>query len=97
MWKYFGTFVNAVAVLAGGGIGLILRHRGNRNAGTRDPLPDTMMFCLGLCTIFASLSGLTGVESGAQAIVVVASMVIGLLIGYALRLNDLSARWATAW
>ena len=88
MWKYFGTFVNAVAVLAGGGIGLILRHRGNRNAGTREPLPDTMMFCLGLCTIFASLSGLTGVESGAQAIVVVASMVIGLLIGYALRLND---------
>ena len=88
MWKYFGTFVNAVAVLAGGGIGLILRHRGNRNAGTRETLPDTMMFCLGLCTIFASLSGLTGVESGAQAIVVVASMVIGLLIGYALRLND---------
>ncbi len=88
MWKYFGTFVNALAVVIGGCIGLVLRHHGGRNTGTREPLPDTMMFCLGLCTAFASLSGLLGVESGAQAIVVVASMVLGLLIGYALRLND---------
>ena len=84
MWKYFGTFVNALAVVCGGSIGLALRGRGKRaqSASKRDPLPGTMMACLGLCTIFAAASGLLSPQSGAQAIVVVASMVLGLLIGY---------------
>lgn len=91
MWKYFGTFVNALTVIMGSSIGLALRRRsarGGERKSVRDPLPDTMMCCLGLCTIFAAASGLLGVESGAQAIVVVASMVAGLLIGYALRIDD---------
>lgn len=91
MWKYFGTIINAIAVIGGGCIGLCLRRHGNGNrkdASGRAPLPDTMMHCLGLCTIFASASGLLGVESGAQAIIVVASMVLGLLLGYWLRLDD---------
>ena len=90
MWKYFGTFVNALTVIGGSCIGLCLRRRGNgaqRDSG-RAPLPDTMMSCLGLCTIFAAASGLLGVESGVQAIIVVASMVLGLLLGYWLRLDD---------
>ena len=90
MWKYFGTFVNALTVIGGSCIGLCLRRRGSgaqRGSG-RDPLPDTMMSCLGLCTIFAAASGLLGVESGVQAIIVVASMVLGLLLGYWLRLDD---------
>ena len=89
MWKYFGTFVNAFTVICGSSIGLVLRRRGTAAAsGKRDPLPDTMMMCLGLCTIFAAASGLLSPESGVQAIIVVASMVLGLLIGYALRLDD---------
>lgn len=91
MWKYFGTFVNAITVLCGSGIGLYLRRRGKNAAGKtsgREPLPDTMMACLGLCTIFAAASGLLSPESGVQAIIVVASMVLGLLIGYGLRLDD---------
>ena len=91
MWKYFGTLVNALTVILGGAIGLTLRRRGGRAdnpAARRAPLPDTMMPCLGLCTVFAAASGLLGLESGAQAIVVVVSMVLGLLIGYALRLDD---------
>ena len=91
MWKYFGTFVNVLTVLLGGAIGLTLRARGSRPRSAdsgRASLPDTMMPCLGLCTVFAAASGLLGVESGAQAIVVVASMVLGLLISYALRLDD---------
>ncbi|MDO5322482.1 MAG: DUF554 domain-containing protein [Clostridia bacterium] len=90
MWKYFGTFVNALAVICGGSIGLALRTRGKRSqtASKRDPLPGTMMACLGLCTIFAAASGLLSPESGKQAIVVVVSMVLGLLVGYALRLDD---------
>lgn len=90
MWKYFGTFVNCLTVIAGGLIGLAIRHRSanGKSAAKREPLPQTMMFCLGLCTIFAAASGLLGVESGVQAIIVVVSMVAGLLIGYALRLDD---------
>ncbi len=89
MWKYFGTFVNTFTVVLGSAIGLLLRRRGaGKTASTRAPLPDTMMMCLGLCTIFAAASGVIGVESGVQAIVVVASMVLGLLIGYWLRIDD---------
>lgn len=91
MWKYFGTFVNVITVLAGSSIGLMLRRRsagGSKKAVARESLPDTMMACLGLCTIFAAASGLLGVESGVQAIIVVASMVLGLLIGYGLRIDD---------
>ena len=90
MWKYFGTFVNAITVLCGSSLGLYLRRRGSKNASAsgREPLPDAMMMCLGLCTVFAAASGLLSPESGTQAIIVVASMVLGLLIGYALRLDD---------
>jgi len=90
MWKYFGTFVNVLTVVAGSCLGLVLRRRGagSSKSSLREPLPDTMMGCLGLCTIFAAASGLLEVESGVQAIIVVASMVLGLLIGYAVRLDD---------
>ena len=90
MWKLFGTLVNVFTVVLGGMIGLALRRRGKSaaKANARAPLPETMMGCLGFCTIFAAMSGLIGVESGVQAIICVSSMVLGLLIGYALRLDD---------
>ena len=94
MWKYFGVLFNTLTVLLGGGLGLVLRTRkGSTSGGSdgmppREPLPDVMMVCLGFCTIFASVSGLVGVESGAQALIVVFSMAAGLLIGWALRLDD---------
>lgn len=90
-WKYFGTFINALTVIIGSGAGLLLRHRNSRGIkkeNMRETLPEAMMGCLGLCTIFAAASGLLGVESGSQAIIVVASMVLGLLIGYGLRIDD---------
>lgn len=94
MWKYFGVFVNMLTVLLGGGLGLVLRARkslpssGLDGMPPREALPDVMMVCLGFCTVFASVSGITGVESGAQALIVVFSMAAGLLIGWALRLDD---------
>lgn len=89
MWKYFGTLVNVGTVLLGSALGLWLRKRAAKGSGTagQSPLTEAMMPCLGLCTVFAGVSGLNGVESGAQAIVVVASMVLGLLLGYGLRLD----------
>ncbi len=90
MWKYFGVFFNTATVLMGSGLGLVLRKRNaGRSADSgREPLPDVMMVCLGFCTIFAAASGLIGVENGAQALIVVFSMAAGLLIGWALRIDD---------
>ena len=90
MWKYFGVLCNTATVLAGSGLGLLLRRRagGGTGASTREDLPGTMMTCLGFCTIFAAVSGFLGVETGAQALIVVFSMAAGLLIGWLLRLDD---------
>lgn len=97
MWKYFGVILNTITVLMGSGFGLYLRRR-SRKAKTvppssgklppREELSTAMMVCLGFCTIFAAVGGLTGVESGTQALVVVGSMVVGFLIGWALRIDD---------
>ncbi len=98
MWKYFGVFCNVFTVLLGGTLGLLLRRRSRRGPAARgkkegkfpprENLPDAMMVCLGFCTVFAAASGVIGVQSGAQALIVVASMAGGLLIGWALRLDD---------
>ena len=89
MWKYFGVLCNTGTVLLGCCLGLFLRTRsGKAGSGGRESLPEVMMVCLGFCTIFAAASGLLGVESGVQALIVVFSMASGLLIGWALRLDD---------
>ena len=95
MWKYFGVLANVATVLLGGSLGLLLRARSGkapaRKAGKfppREELPQTMMVCLGFCTVFAAASGIVGVQSGAQALICVASMAAGLLIGWWLRLDD---------
>lgn len=99
MWKYFGVFCNVITVLLGSGLGLVLRARTAKAAPAeaadpgkklppREDLPGVMMTCLGFCTIFAAASGLLGIENGVQALISVASMVAGLLIGWALRIDD---------
>ena len=99
MWKYFGVFCNVATVVLGCCLGLFIRSRSRRGntrpaavaegaLPAREHLPEVMMTCLGFCTVFAAASGLLGVESGAQALICVASMVAGLLIGWALRLDD---------
>lgn len=101
MWKYFGVFCNVATVLIGCCLGLFLRSRAagkpaaeeNAVFPPRESLPEVMMVCLGFCTIFAAASGIIGVESGTQALIVVGSMAIGFLIGWALRIDDHLNLW----
>ena len=97
MWRYFGVLCNTLTVLLGGSLGLFLRARSGRaltgaakngKLPPREDLSAAMMVCLGFCTISAAVGGLVGVESGEQALVVVVSMVLGFLLGWALRLDD---------
>ena len=103
MWKFFGVFVNMATVLAGCVLGMILRRRAagrdqapaadKKGLPPRESLPEVMMTCLGFCTVFAAASGLLGLESGVQALIVVASMAGGLLIGWAIRIDDRLNLW----
>ena len=103
VWKYFGVFANVATVLLGGGLGLLLLRRsgspaqqGKGKYPPREKLPQTMMVCLGFCTVFAAASGIIGVQSGVQALICVSSMAAGLLLGWWLRLDDLLNRLGDA-
>ena len=101
MWKYFGVMANVITVLLGGSLGLFLRRRtgGAKKPGKfppRENLPDAMMACLGFCTVFAAASGIIGVESGVQALITVASMAAGLLLGWLARIDDRLGRLGDA-
>jgi len=64
--------VNAIAIIIGSLIGLLLKK------GIPKRLTDSVMKALGLCTIFI---GITGLLKGENVLVLIASMVLGTLIG----------------
>lgn len=78
-----GTIVNAAAVLAGGGIGLVLR------GGLKKRYQDIMMQALGLATIFVGLTGalqgMLTVQDGRLVsqgtLLLVLSMTLGAMAG----------------
>jgi uncharacterized membrane protein YqgA involved in biofilm formation len=78
-----GTLVNTAAVLAGGGIGLVLKH------GLRPQLQKTIMQAMGMATIFIGVSGtlqqMLKVTDGALEVngtmLLILSLIIGGIIG----------------
>lgn len=73
MFGMLGTVVNTIAVLIGGAIGLLFKR------AIPQRLSDTVFKGLGLCTLFI---GVTGVfQEGVNTLVVIASVVIGAVIG----------------
>lgn len=74
-----GTWVNVAAILAGGGIGLLLKK------GLPKRLADTLMKALGLCTLYI---GISGCLAGENTLVLILSMVFGTFIGEGLDLDD---------
>ena len=85
-----GTIVNVTAVLAGGGIGLLLR------GGIKERFQTILMQALGLSTVLVGISGtlkeMFVVEEGSVSIqgtmLVILSLVLGAFVGEGCRLED---------
>ena len=73
------VFVNAGAVVAGSCIGLLLKK------GIPERLSDMLMKALGLCTLYI---GISGALKGENTIILIVSMVVGVLIGEGIDLDD---------
>ena len=70
--------VNALAVIVGSLIGLLLKK------GIPERLTDAIMKALGLCVIFI---GIKGILNGENTLLIIISMVLGTLIGEGLNLD----------
>ena len=88
MHSMIGTIVNTVAVLVGSVIGLLFKK------AIPQRLSDTVFKGLGLCTIFIGITGIF--QKGTNTLVIIASVVIGAILGEALdldkRINNLG-KW----
>ncbi|MBQ4086684.1 MAG: DUF554 domain-containing protein [Clostridia bacterium] len=73
-----GTFVNTIAVLIGGSIGLILKK------GLPERVADTVMKGIGLCVIYI---GIDGCLEGSNALITIISAAVGAVIGELLDLD----------
>ncbi|MCD8249542.1 MAG: DUF554 domain-containing protein [Lachnospiraceae bacterium] len=88
--KGLGTIINVLAVLAGGGIGLVVR------GGMKQRYQDIMMQALGMATIFVgivgALQGMLTVEDGSLGsqgtLLLVLSLTIGGLVGEFLNIEE---------
>ena len=82
-----GLLVDAVSIIAGSFIGLLLKK------GISKKISDAIMIGIGLCVVYMGITGLTG-EVG--TILLLFSVIIGTLIGTAIdidaRINALALR-----
>ncbi len=80
-----GVIVNVLAVLFGGGIGMLIKK------GIPERVSDAMMKGLGLCTLYI---GWSGALKGSNTLVLILSMAIGIVIGEGLTLDARLNRFA---
>lgn len=74
-----GTIVNVIAVILGSSIGLILKK------GIPQRFSDSIMKAVALCVLYI---GIDGCLKGENTLITIISMVLGVLIGELLRLDD---------
>ncbi len=74
-----GTWVNCIAVVLGGGIGLIAKR------GISENLNKSIMGALALCVLYIGISGALECQN---ILIVILSMVIGTIIGEGLDLDE---------
>lgn len=77
--KLTGTIVNAIAVVVGSSIGLLLKK------GIPERFSDSIMKAVALCVIYI---GIDGVLKGENVLITIISMVVGVILGEALKLDD---------
>ena len=74
-----GTIINAGAILAGGLLGCLLRR------GLPAKLKEVLLYGMGLCVL---LIGIKGALKTANEMILIVSVVLGGLTGYALHIED---------
>lgn len=74
-----GAVVNALAVFAGGTLGLLLKK------GLPERMGDSIMKGLSLCVIYI---GISGAFEGENVLIAIVSMAVGTVIGELLNLNE---------
>ncbi len=74
-----GTIVNTASIIIGSIIGLVFKQ------ALSEKMADTLMKGLGLCTLFI---GISGSLKGENTILLILSMVLGILIGEGIDLED---------
>jgi len=86
-----GSIVNAIGIIAGGSVGLLLHKLMQK--GIPDRFSDRVMKGLGLCTIYIAFGSLL---DGSKPLVTILSMVLGALIGETLDLDGKLNRLSTS-
>lgn len=74
-----GVIVNTVLIVAGSLIGLLCKK------GLPQKLIDSVMMGLGVCVVYI---GITGALKGRQTLLIIVSMVLGIIIGTAVDIDD---------
>jgi len=74
-----GTIVNTITVIIGASIGLLLKK------GIPERISDAMMKGIGLCSLFI---GISGSLKGENTLILIISMVVGVLIGEGIDLDE---------
>jgi uncharacterized membrane protein YqgA involved in biofilm formation len=76
-----GVLVNALAILAGGSVGLLAKK------GIPEKITNAIMTAIALCVIYIGVSGML---KGENTLVLIVSMVLGTAVG---TLLDLERAW----
>lgn len=92
---FSGTVINAIGIVAGGAIGVLLSGLLERHERLKK-IPDAMMRAVGLCVMYIGISGMLSGMSGAGDVfgdfgflIAIGCIALGTLIGELIGIDDL--------
>ncbi len=99
---FSGTIINAIGIVAGGAIGVLLSGLLEKHERLKK-IPDAMMRAVGLCVMYIGISGMLSGMSGAGAVfgdfgflIAIGCIALGTLIGELIGIDDLLDRLGKA-